>query len=192
MSNLKYTAYVRETGEVLYSGEAQHPQFLETGVVCIHIGDRFGPGWIDLSGYTPLPSRPSEHHTFNYAIKQWEDPRTLDDLRLVKRTQINKDRDAFEFGGLDWNGYRFDSNAISQQRIQGSAQMAMVAQAAGQPFSIDWTLADNSVIALDGNQMLSVGLTMGQHIASAHSKSRLLKQQIDAAQSAEELSSIVW
>ena len=192
---MKVTIFMTATGQVLRVAT------VPVGMATVQLQE--GEDWIEgnypddkfyIDGFTPvaIPEQPSEHHRFNYTTKQWEDPRTLDDLRLAKREQITKNRDAFEFGGFDWNGYRFDSNAISQQRIQGSAQMAMAVQAAGQPFSIDWTLADNSVIALDGNQMLSVGLIMGQHISSAHSKSRLLKQQVDAAQSAEEISSIAW
>lgn len=139
-----------------------------------------------------VPPRPSENHTFNWVSKQWEDRRTLADRKKQKRAEIVKDRDALEFGGFEWGGYRFDSDQISQQRIQGSAQLAMAAKAAGQPFSIEWTLADNSVVTLDGDQMLAVGLAMGQHIQAAHSKSRMIKQQIDQAQSKEELESITW
>lgn len=116
----------------------------------------------------------------------------VEKARTAKRSEIKRARDAFEFGGFDWSGYCFDSNAISQQRIQGAVQLAMAAQATGEPFSIEWTLADNSVITLDGGQMLAVGLAMGQHIQAAHGKARLLKQRIDAAQSIEEFDSIAW
>lgn len=119
-SNIKYTAYVRGTGEILYSGEAQHPQFLETEAVCIHIGDRFGPGWIDLSGYTPLPSRPSEHHTFNYAIKQWEDPRTLEDLKAAKNAAIDLARERADSTTFMFQGLSIAVDPLSKGDIMGA------------------------------------------------------------------------
>lgn len=157
------------------------------------------PGDVDDSSHyvlghqaVPKPVQPSRHHVFDFERKAWVDPRTLEDLRAERWTVIRQQRDRVEFGGFVWDGSTFDSDAISQSRIQGAAQMASIAAAAGQPFSIDWTLADNTVRQLSGEQMTQVGLAMGQHIASCHAISRALRAQIQAASSASQLDAISW
>lgn len=111
----------------------------------------------------------------------------------VKQIQLRGARDAFEFGGFDWSGHRFDSDQISQQRIGNACLKALVAQGAGIPFSEDWTLADNSILSgITIEQMLSIGMAMGEHVGSAHKKSRLLRAQIDAAQTVEDILAISW
>lgn len=116
----------------------------------------------------------------------------IETSRRLKWMQIKRARDAFEFGSFIWNDHTFDSNPISQQRIQGAAQLAMVSQSMSQPFEFNWTLADNSVVVLNGEEMIQVGMVMGAHIGSAHEKSRLLKAQIDAASTAEQVELIHW
>jgi hypothetical protein len=48
----------------------------------------------------------------------------------------------------------------------------------GPAFSIDWTLADNTVRTLSQADMVNVGLAMGQHIQTQFSKARSLRSQI--------------
>lgn len=110
----------------------------------------------------------------------------------LKWSTIKKFRSIHEFGQFIWDGLAFDSDLTSQSRIQGAAQLAQITLAAGQPFSIDWTLADNTVVTLDANQMISVGLALGNHINACHSKARLLRQQIESATTKEEIEAIVW
>jgi hypothetical protein len=70
--------------------------------------------------------------------------------------------------------------------------MAMLAQAGGQPFSIDWTLADNTVRTLSGADMIAVGQALGQHVAACHIKARALREQINAATTVAEVEAVVW
>lgn len=106
--------------------------------------------------------------------------------------RIKAERSAREYSGFEWDGSRFDSDAESQRRIQGAAQLAMLAQAAGQPFSIDWTLADNSVRTLSGADMIAVGTAMGVHVATVHTIGRQLRAAINAAQTPEEIETVEW
>ena len=39
------------------------------------------PGYVEGLDYFPLSPAPSDAHKFNYVAKQWEDPRTLADLK---------------------------------------------------------------------------------------------------------------
>lgn len=136
----------------------------------------------------PIPARPGNHHTFDYTAKQWIDPRTLSDLQVAKWEQIKRARVNAEFGGFTWDGSPFDSDAISQSRIQGAVQLAAMAPG----FTIDWTLANNSVRNLSAADLANVGTALGMHVATQHAKARLLRSQIEAATTAAELDALVW
>jgi hypothetical protein len=97
-----------------------------------------------------------------------------------------------EFGPFVCGGQTFDGDSESQRRIQGAAQLATLAQATGQPFSIDWTLADNTQATLTATEMIGVGVALGQHVNGAHGIARALRAQIDAATTPEELEAIQW
>lgn len=139
-----------------------------------------------------IPESPSKNHVFDYTSKTWFDPRTMEQRKDAKWQEIKRQRETAEFGGFAWNGHVFDSDLTSQSRIQGAAQLAQIALAQSQPFEIDWTLADNTVVTLDATDMLSVGMTMGTHIATTHAHSRILRAQIESAQTIIELDYIQW
>ena len=139
-----------------------------------------------------FPAKPGAHHVWDWAASQWTDPRTLADLKAAKWREIKAARTTTEFGGFTWDGSAFDSDQVSQSRIQGAAQLATLAQMQGQPFAIDWTLADNGVRTLSAQDMIAVGVAMGMHIQAQHHASRLLRDQINAATTAQEVEAITW
>ena len=137
---------------------------------------------------TPLPPKPSDSHVFNYAEKVWVDPRSLGDLKAAKWDAIKAARDDAEFGGFNWAGSHFDSDAISQSRIQGAVQLAAMTPG----FSLEWTLADNSIRTLNAADMAAVGAALGAHVAILHADARELRTQINAATTAAQLDGIRW
>lgn len=138
------------------------------------------------------PARPSPEHTWDYASQAWIDARSLDEVKAQRWAQIKAQRDAIEFGGFTWDGDDFDSDVASQARIMGAVQMATLAAMVDQPFSIDWTLATNSVRTLDGGDMAAVGLTLGAHVAQQHETGRSLRAAIEACTTAGEVEAISW
>lgn len=162
-----------------------------------------GEDWIEgrwpddryyISNYRPveIPPQPSPAHVFDYATKTWIDPRTIADLRAEAWARIKSARDAAERGGMTFDGSTFDTDVLSQQRIAGAVQMAQLALAAGTPWSIEWTLLDNTVRSLDANQMIGVGVALATHINAQHVKARGLRALIDAATTLEQLEAIQW
>lgn len=135
-----------------------------------------------------MPPKPSSNHRFNYTTKQWEDPRTLDDLKGEKWRNIKFNRDAAEYGGFTWDGSVFDSDAISQQRIAGAVQLAQMNPA----FTTVWTLADNTTRTLNAQDMFAVGLALGAHVSGVFSHGMALRAQIDASTTAQEVEAIHW
>ena len=154
----------------------------------------FGTSIYDKDTHTvvSIGEAPYPHYVFDYAQKQWVDPRTVDELKKDKWLEIKKARSSMEFGGFIWDGSTFDSDATSQSRIQGVSQLATLALMNAQPFSIDWTLSGNSIRELSAQDMLAVGTAMGVHINTQHVKARLKRDMINAATTAEEIAAITW
>ena len=135
-----------------------------------------------------IPTRPSPNHVFNYVTKQWEDPRTLLDLKESQWHSIKQARALAEYAGFTWNGSVFDSDAISQNRITGAVTLAQLSPS----FTIDWTLADNTVRTLNQVEMFQVGAALGTHVQTQFAKGQLLRVQIEAATTKEAIEAITW
>ena len=96
------------------------------------------------STFVSIGESPSQHHTFDYEIKQWIDPRALEEIKAQKWAEIKSRRDQLEFGGFEFEGNIYDSDQVSQGRIMGAAA-AWVDQI--------WTLADNTTVELSASQL---------------------------------------
>ena len=114
---------------------------------------------------------------------------TLDELKVLKRAEINQMRDAEEQGGFEYLGKVFDSDQVSCIRMSSAAQ-AM--QYASDDATITWTTQDNSTIDLTKAQLAGLVVALAQHSNTCHQKATALKAQIDACESKEALDKIVW
>lgn len=119
---------------------------------------------------------------------------TITDTTYAEKTweRIKAAREAAEAAGFLYNGVLFDSDPVSIQRISGAVSLAMLAQAAGQPFSQTWTVADNTTMELDGPGMLAIGVALGEHISAIFEKARDKRAEIAQATTADQLDAIVW
>jgi hypothetical protein len=68
----------------------------------------------------------------------------------------------------------------SKENISGLVQMATIAKAAAAPFSEVFTMADNSEVEMDADQMIGFGVAVGQHISAVHARGRELRAAIYA------------
>lgn len=141
---------------------------------------------------TAFPEKPSMLHVWDWESLSWADP-NLDTAKAAAWEAIKLQRGKVEKGGFEWSGYKFDSDAVSQQRIQGAVQLAQMALAANVvAWSIDWTLFDNSVVTLDATDMVNVGLALGMHVSTVFNISRELREQIYSASTLQSLNTIKW
>jgi hypothetical protein len=115
---------------------------------------------------------------------------TIEEIREARWIQIKAARDAAQFGGFELNGNRFDTDADSQRLITGSVVLAQVALAQSLPFSITWTLEDNSTATLDAEGMIGVGVALGVHIEACYAAGRAAREAIEAAETAEEVAAV--
>ncbi|WP_050874303.1 DUF4376 domain-containing protein [Comamonas testosteroni] len=118
---------------------------------------------------------------------------TLDMAKAVKWAEIKAIRDQLECGGFEVaNVGHFDSDAESRARIVGASMAAKIARDAGQPYAINWTLADNRTVELDADAMINVGFALLAHVNGIHQRSRSLYAEIQAAEDAQAVAAISW
>jgi hypothetical protein len=192
----RYAIFTTSTGKILRVVDCPETM-IEAQLV---VGEAATPAGQDISdathyvmgGFQQIPARPSPHHEWDWATKQWREPSDLGPARAAKWSQIKAARDAEENGGFDTSWGRFDSDPASQTKLIGAAQLASIALAQGAPFGIEWTLQDNTSVPLDANQMISVGVALAAHIDAAHQRGRQLRAQIEAATTLQDLESITW
>jgi hypothetical protein len=132
--------------------------------------------------------RPAPHCIFDFATKQWEDPRTLADLKAAQWSLIKSARSQAEYAGFTWDGSTFDSDTLSQNRITGAVTLAQLSP----NFTIHWTLADNSTRTLIQADMIAVGVALGQHVQTQFTKAQALRVAIEAATTPEDVAAVVW
>lgn len=112
---------------------------------------------------------------------------SLETLKKKKWDEIKQKRNEHEFGTFMWNGFEFDCNQVSQQRITLAILGAQMS-----PGNIEWRLANNDLITLSPSDMIQVGVALGQNTAIAFAHSNALWALIEAAKTKEELEDIVW
>lgn len=78
----------------------------------------------------------------------------------------------------------------SMVKINGSVSMAMLAKQSATAYSATFTLADNSTVDMDADQMISFGVAVGTHVADVYARGRDLRDAIYAATTADDLAAI--
>lgn len=96
--------------------------------------------------------------------------------------QINTERDRREQTTFPYAGKLIDSDPVSVQRITVAASTAQMALAAGVPFELNWSCADNSLLTLDAMGVLGMMQALGLHGVHLHYYSRALKAEVLASE----------
>ncbi len=125
-------------------------------------------------------------------VRQWTlEPVTLEQAQAVLWDRVKALRDQKIDAGADVPGIgKFDSDGPSRSNINGAVTAAMVALQEGQAFSVSWKLFDNSIVTLDGSQMIYAGMTVMQHVAACHEVAQGLGLSIIAAADIDALEAI--
>lgn len=199
--NIKwYTAYVEATGEIVATfscDAADAPLNTPTDALLIEGEHYSATGYIKdgvFAAYTPeeasaKANRPGSKFLWSNLSMSWVDLRSLEEAKAAKWDQIKAKRNDAEWGGFAWDGSVFDSDPLSQSRIQGAVLLANLSPSS---FSVDWTLKDNSVRVLSASQMVGVGEALGSHVAAQHTIGRQLRQEIENATTVEAVESVTW
>lgn len=135
----------------------------------------------DGSRFVGVGEPPSQSHYFDYALKQWVDPRPLDSIKAQKWAEIKSQRNQLEFGGFEFEGGVFDSDQVSQGRILGAAT-AGIDQV--------WTLKNNATVLLTAAQLQQLYQALQLHIAEVHARGRAARQAIYEADTREKVDAV--
>ena len=176
------TAIISKNGEILqmiYANE--ETVVLNTPKDGVAVDDPPSSNMFYQDGWVEMPAQPSPYFIFDYEIKQWVDPRSLDEIKAQKWTEIKSERDQLEFGGFEFDGGIYDSDQVSQSRVMGAA-VAGVDQI--------WTLADNTTIDLSASQLQQLYAALQTHIASVHERGRIARQLIFEAETKEQVEAV--
>jgi hypothetical protein len=119
-------------------------------------------------------------------------PETLEESKVAQKSLINFARDTEESNGFEYLGKILDSDERSALRITMASLTAQLSIDIGQPFSIDWTCKDNSMLTLDGQQTIEMPKALAIHGLTLHGKAKYLKSLIDSATTLEEVKAIQW
>lgn len=181
--------YEKSNGKVLhcmsipmefYNNAAAHQDYIEVDYFIFEKASRV-EGYVDRGEWYAAEGKPSEHHIYDYDLKDWIDPRTLDEIKTQKWAEIKYERDSLEFGGFEYKGNVYDSDQGSQGRIMGAA-VAGVDQV--------WTLADNTTVELSASQLQQLYAALQAHIASVHERGRIARQLIFDAETKEQVEAV--
>lgn len=114
---------------------------------------------------------------------------TLDEVKAQKWEKIKQERDKTEQSGCPYMGGMLDSDSLSVQRINTAVQAAQVI---GESFEVDWTMQDNTVIHMTYADVLGMPAALAVFSNELHMKARALREQINAAETAEDVAVVVW
>jgi len=159
------------------------------------VGIQFAGDDADLKANTPegctaVPGR-IDHTRYRLNSSGEVEPLPLDlaELKAQMWERTKAEREMRLAGTFVSGGRVFE---VDRDNIPGAALDALRAQLASEAWTQAWVLADNSVVTLDGAQMIAAARAMKDHIAALWATSQTLRAQIEAATSADELAAIAW
>jgi hypothetical protein len=135
---------------------------------------------------------PEEWGLVPYAYIDGELVAQLGPAKARQRALINAGRDVAQDGGAMTPAGMMDSTSRSREFLNGAAQLALMAKLASEPFSIEWTLADNSTVTLDADGMIACAAAVAAHVDAMQQRGRVLKARIDIAETLAEIEAVTW
>lgn len=139
------------------------------------------------------PVQPSANHVWDKSNKVWLDPRTLDDLKTEKWESMKVAREAVFNAPLVTPFGTFDSDETARKNITDTIMLLQNIDAMGMgPASTNFTLYDNSVVSINTLHMVQVGLLLGQKVAQAYARGRVVRDAINAATTTAQVEAVTW
>lgn len=123
------------------------------------------------------------------------DDASFSSMKARTKARIKVERDKREFGGVtvsvlsgvpveNTGPWTFQSDPDSQRKISGAVLSAVILQGS---FQQDWRLADDSIVPLNAQDMITVGMLMMQHVSACQLVKNGLDELVDAADTEEAL-----
>jgi len=115
-------------------------------------------------------------------------------LKGARQQYINDRRDAYIAAGVEFNGWRFDTDPGSIANLTAAVAFIQAAPSYGfePPATVSWRDADNVDRALSPALLVGLGAAMFTRVQTAHAIARQLKDAISAATSAAQINGADW
>lgn len=193
---MKYTIYAPSTGQIQRVVSCDPSQIdAQLGGSLVAIEGDFADDLFYIADGVPvsMPTSPSSVHTFNWQTKQWEDLRTLQDLKLARRTYVNTERLKANQTSFTHLGKAIEADQLSRGDIDAiNGEVNNTGD-----FPADWPGAwkclDNTWIPIvTVAEWRALYTSMVNQGTVNFAKAQALKAQIEAATTAQEVAAIAW
>lgn len=114
---------------------------------------------------------------------------TLQGARDRAWAVIKAARAIAEEGNFIYDGGSYQADKV---RINGAVQLAAIARSSGAAYSETWTLTDNTTRQLDADQVVALGVALGQYVSGLYATGRALRAEINQAETVEAVNAIRW
>jgi len=185
-----YAVYKTDTGEIIKTGVCPGSALSLKGTEdneAVIVGSASDlHDYVKDGAIVSKGAQPSEGHVFNYATEQWE--LDIDLARSKKWKAIKIERQVRELSTFEWNTHTFQCDEASQMRIQAAVQAAIIDDG----LSMVWTLADNTTQTFNATELKQIGKALSDHVKQCHDRGRILRGEIEAATTVDDLEAISW
>lgn len=144
---------------------------------------------IDAPPASWVGSTPTEALYMVDGVAELVETATLEQARALAWSAAKAARDAAEAADFEFGGVLYQPDVA---KITGAVLAALLPRAPDDPFSINWTVSDNSVVTLDAAQVMALGLTLTARINAIHHRGRNLRALIDNAATPQEAYGHTW
>jgi hypothetical protein len=188
---IKFTTYDIQTGAVLFWGACDNPNALATAEIGVLVGVEGGHGFVEDGEVVALPVKPTDNHVFNYTTKQWEDPRTLADLKAAKNGAINRARAVANSSHFTFQGHLIAVDALSRSDIDAAHGAILMLQAMPPGWPGGWKSMGNVIVPIvDVATWGQFYGAMVQQGVDNFNHAQTLKAQLAAATTPEEVDAV--
>jgi hypothetical protein len=114
---------------------------------------------------------------------------SLDVAKARAWAAIKAMRAVAEEGNFIYDGGSYQADKV---RINGAVQLAVLAKANGAAYEETWTLTDNTTRQLNADQVIALGVALGQFVSGIYATGRALRVTINEAETIEAVNAVRW
>lgn len=132
----------------------------------------------------------------SWVLRQVVTPQpSLEEVKAQKWREMKQARQAALCAPLTTPHGTFDADEDGRANIIQTAHLMQTeaqALSPGQQPTVEFTLADNSVVTLTAGQMVQVALLLAAQVQAAYARGRVVRAAIDAATTSAQVQAITW
>jgi len=141
---------------------------------------------------TAIPPRPNPWAVFDGRSKTWLELRSLIQVKGAALEEIKTAAKVTDQTDITISGNVLHADFESRASLFQKVQIAQMAVADGQAFSVDWQLADETVVTLNANQVKAIVRAINTREDAIRAKAHTLLAAIKSATTKEEVLAITW